>query len=308
MFYRTLRAVFVALSLGVSALPLLPTPGSRVMSAERDKMKHPAENVDESKYIKNLPDDFEFPVDRAGQLLLREYGAVYVARNGVKRPKKVFFESEAEVMSFQSSLDIQREQIGSIYLELQKPAMRALEKAIKEANKQGLSISPRGADSGRRGYNQTIELWKSRVEPGLTYWVGRKRLQAPKAGEIRKLPIRQQITEILGLEQEGIFFAKSLDKSIIYSVAPPGSSQHIAMLALDVKEFDDPRVREILAEHGWFQTVKSDLPHFTYLGVDESKLPSLGLAKVVVGDRHFWVPDLSAGTPNILPNGKKRPN
>ena len=89
-----------------------------------------------------------------------------------------------------------------------------------------------------------------------------------------------------------IFFAKSLDKSIIYSVAPPGSSQHIAMLAYDVKEFDNERVRSILAEHGWFQTVTSDLPHFTYIGVKEAELPGLGLKKVRSNDRDFWVPDL----------------
>ena len=64
------------------------------------------------------------------------------------------------------------------------------------------------------------------------------------------------------------------------------------MLALDVKQFDDARVREILAKHGWFQTVSSDLPHFTYLGTDESNLPSLGLKKVESGNRTFWVPDI----------------
>ena len=45
------------------------------------------------------------------------------------------------------------------------------------------------------------------------------------------------------------------------------------MLAFDVNEFDNPRVREILAKHGWFQTVLSDLPHFTYLGLKEKDLP-----------------------------------
>jgi len=43
---------------------------------------------------------------------------------------------------------------------------------------------------------------------------------------------------------------KSLDKSIIYSVAPPGASQHLSMLALDVKEFQNAKVRETLARHG----------------------------------------------------------
>jgi hypothetical protein len=255
------------------------------------------DNADNPRFLDNLPADFEHPTDGAGKLLLREYGAVFVAQNGVVAPKKIFFESEEEVQAFQKSIDTESEKIGGIKIELQKPAMRALEAAVKEAKKFGLSISPRGADSGRRGYNQTIALWRSRVEPGLRHWVAKGRLKAAEAAVIRSMPIRQQITEILRLEEEGIYFARSLDKSIIYSVAPPGSSQHIAMLALDVREFDDARVRSILANHGWFQTVVSDLPHFTYLGVKASELPELGLKPVKSGGREFWVPDLSISAP-----------
>lgn len=101
-----------------------------------------------------------------------------------------------------------------------------------------------------------------------------------------------QVPEILKLESDGVFFAKTLDKSIIYSVAPPGSSQHLSMLALDVKEFENARVRAILAANGWFQTVTSDLPHFTYLGVKESELSGLGLRSVSNSGRTFYVPDI----------------
>jgi hypothetical protein len=308
MLYRRVPAVLAAIGLSASFFLYLPTAESKAVAFDGLSKMDKSENADGSKYIENLPHDFEFPTDGAGRLLLREYGAIFVARNGVVRPKKVFFDDEPDVQRFQRSVEIQQEQIGGIKIELQKPAMLALQKAVKDANKQGLSISPRGGDSARRGYNQTIELWKSRVEPGLTYWVGKGRLKATAATEIRKLPIRQQITEILRLEEAGIYFAKSLDKSIIYSVAPPGSSQHIAMLALDVKEFDDPHVRAILAENGWFQTVKSDLPHFTYLGVAESKLPGLGLWRIEIGDRHFWIPDISSSKPNIRASGRTYPN
>jgi len=51
-------------------------------------------------------------------------------------------------------------------------------------------------------------------------------------------------------------------------------------------------VREILAKHGWFQTVVSDLPHFTYLGIPENKLKNLGLKKITDDERVFWIPDL----------------
>ena len=64
------------------------------------------------------------------------------------------------------------------------------------------------------------------------------------------------------------------------------------MLAFDANEFGDPRVREILAEHGWFQTVLSDLPHFTFLGLKEAELPSRGLKSVEVHGQTFWIPDV----------------
>ena len=64
------------------------------------------------------------------------------------------------------------------------------------------------------------------------------------------------------------------------------------MLALDVKEFENARVRSTLAKHGWYQTVTSDLPHFTYLGVEESELSRLGLKQVTNSGRVFWVPDI----------------
>ena len=95
------------------------------------------------------------------------------------------------------------------------------------------------------------------------------------------------------MEAEGIYFAKDLSKSVIYSVAPPGASQHLSLLALDVAEFNDPNVRRILSKHRWYQTVVSDLPHFTFLGISEDELPKLGLKIVTNDDREFWIPDLS---------------
>ena len=171
--------------------------------------------------------------------------------------------------------------------------MDALTDAIDEATAVGLTITPRGDGSAKRSYAETVSLWASRVLPGLEYWVENGRISIDEASRIRDLPSFEQVNEILNLEQDGIFFSKDLSKSIMYSVAPPGTSQHLSMLALDVEEFDIPEVREILARHQWFQTVISDLPHFTYLGVAESALPDLGLKKIESGDRYFWVPDLA---------------
>ena len=64
------------------------------------------------------------------------------------------------------------------------------------------------------------------------------------------------------------------------------------MLAFDANEFQDRRVREILAQHGWFQAVLSDLPHFTFLGLEEAELPNRGLKKTEVHGQTFWIPDV----------------
>lgn len=242
-------------------------------------------------FLENLPKGFEQPTDDAGRLLLREYGAVFLARNGAIPPMKVVFRDEADVTAFQSTLQRSSESIAGIAVELQAAAMSALQKARAEAQQFGLSISPRSADSARRGYNQTVSLWASRVNPGFVYWVGKGRVTKAEASRIKALSPYDQVSEILRLEQSNIFFAKSLDKSIIYSVAPPGTSQHLSMLALDVEQNENARVRAILAKYGWFQTVVSDLPHFTYIGVKETELAGLGLKQVQNGGRSFWIPD-----------------
>ncbi|MEP6947074.1 MAG: hypothetical protein ABJA02_14230 [Acidobacteriota bacterium] len=266
-----------------------PTPRPSEPATTANKV---TETSKDKPFLANLPADFVQPSDEAGRLLLREYGSVFVARGGASAPKKEVFKDDADVRSFQDSLKRSVEIIGGMKVELQSPAMSALKDAIAEAKASGLSIGPRGPDSSRRGYDQTVTLWASRVNPGLAYWVGKGRVTAADAARIKNLTPFEQVPEILKLEQQGIYFAKDLSKSIIYSVAPPGTSQHMSMLALDVKEFDDPSVRAVLAKHGWYQTVASDLPHFTFLGVPESELPGLGLKRITNSGRTFWVPDL----------------
>lgn len=245
------------------------------------------------RFYQHLPEKFELPSDEIGQLLLREYGAMFVARDGAVPPRKVIFRDEADVTRFQGSVEIGSKVIGGHKVELQRAAMESLNEAIEDARKAGLSITPRGEDSARRNYEDTRRLWASRVEPGMKYWVAKGRVSPAEAKRIQALSPFEQVPEILRLEQSGIYFAKSLDKSIIYSVAPPGTSQHLSMLAFDVAEFEDARVRAILARHGWFQTVASDLPHFTYLGISEKDLPELGLKqRTDKTERIFWVPDL----------------
>jgi hypothetical protein len=243
-------------------------------------------------FTANLPEGFEQPTEEVGKRLLREYGSVFLARGGAIPPKTVIFKNEQEVAAFQSSLQKSSGEIGSHTLELQAAAMNALKEAIAEAKQSSLTITPRGADSAKRTYNETVELWASRVNPGLVHWVSKGKLTQTEAGRIKSLSPFEQVPEIFKLEAQGMFFSKDLSKSIIFSVAPPGTSQHLSMLALDVSENDNAKVREILSKHGWFQTVQSDLPHFTFLGAREDELTKLGLKKVSDGGRTFWLPNI----------------
>lgn len=244
-----------------------------------------------SAFFSQLPATLN-PTSEVETLLLREYGAVFIARGSVTPPPKIVFAEQGEVEDFQNRVEVKGATIAGFELELQSNAMNALLHALAEGEGAGLTITPRGVDSARRDYDGTVELWSSRVEPALEHWVNQGRLHETDAERIRSLTPFEQVPEVLRLEAQGIWFAKDLSKSIIYSVAPPGTSQHLSMLAFDVKEFGDPKVRKILARHGWFQTVVSDLPHFTYLGVKEAELTDLGLKRVESGNQTFWVPDI----------------
>jgi len=243
-------------------------------------------------FFENLPENLVFPTDMVGRRLMKEYGAVFVARGGAVPPPTVIFENEREVSEFQSSVGKSSKIIGGFEIELQTAAMRALKKAVSEAGEKKLSLTPRGADAARRSYSDTVKLWASRVNPALAHWLEKGRLAPAEASRIETLSPVAQISEVLRLEGQGIFFSKDFSKSILYSVAAPGASQHLSMLALDAAEHDNAQVRSLLANHGWYQTVVSDLPHFTYLGAAESELPKFGLKKTASGGRAFWIPAL----------------
>ncbi|QQS33246.1 MAG: hypothetical protein IPM50_01300 [Acidobacteriota bacterium] len=293
-----LKSRYVTIALFVAVVLAVGCVSSEIASnntkAAPNELSRSEEQMQQQKqpFFQNLASDFEMPVDDAGKLLLREYGAVFVARGGATPPHKVVFMDEEDVLAFQRRAGSKSARFGSANVTLQPAALDALVAAANKARAQKLSITPRGSDSARRGYNQTVTLWGSRVGPGLAHWQARGKLTKQEADAIRAMTAFEQVPVILGLESKGLYFAKSLDKSIIYSVAPPGTSQHLAMLAFDVAEFNNPRVRAILNEHGWFQTVVSDLPHFTYIGVSEEELPALGLKKIVNSGRTFWVPDI----------------
>ncbi|HZI47444.1 MAG TPA: hypothetical protein VFD75_06580 [Pyrinomonadaceae bacterium] len=231
--------------------------------------------------------------DSVARRVLHDYGAMFIGSRDILPPPVCVFTSEDEVTNFQKAAGWAGAKIGDEVIELQPAAMTGLLKARAAARAEGLDISPRdGAEGARRNYADTVRLWNSRFLPALDHWQSMGRLSANDTDRLRGLTVWQQVAEVLELEKDGIFFSKDLSKSILYSIAAPGASQHIAMLAFDINEFCVQRVRQLLAEYGWFQTVLSDLPHFTFLGLREDELPARGLKCVDVTSQQFWIPDI----------------
>ena len=236
--------------------------------------------------------------DAVARRVLEDYGAIFLAHKKVLPPPVCVFTSDEQVVEFQDRAGYTTEKIGYDEVELQPEAMKQLLKAREEAQKENLDITPRdGAEAARRSFEDSLQLWDTRFLPALAYWEQQGRLTAAQVAHLKSLPLKDQIAEVLELEKSGIYFSKDLSKSILYSIAAPGTSQHIAMLAFDVTEFDNPRVREILAKHGWFQTVLSDLPHFTFLGLKEKDLPKNGLKQIEVDGQIFWIPNVGTDNP-----------
>ena len=259
--------------------PKPPAPFYEVLRKALKKRKTRVENI--------CP-----PTDSVARRVLEEYGAIFLANKKVKTPPVCIFTSEEQVTKFQEAIDYVTETIAGADVELQTAAMDALLEAREDALKEGLDITPRdGAEAARRSFDDSLKLWHTRFLPALDYWLSQGRLTEEQVANLKILPLHDQIAAVLELEKEGIYFSKDLQKSILYSIAAPGTSQHIAMLAFDVNEFDEPRVREILGKHGWFQTVLSDLPHFTYLGLKEKDLPKHGLKSVEADGQTFWIPN-----------------
>lgn len=240
--------------------------------------------------ILELARDLSSPVERR---LFAEYGAVFVTR--AQAPPRVVFSGPQEVDSFQESLAIRGGRLGDHYIELQAEAMDALLAAACELSDGGFSLTPRAADSARRSYQDTIRLWTRNVTRGLEHWTALGQLSKDRARVIRALEPPDQVAPVLELEQEEqLYFGTYFDKSILYSVAAPGASQHLSLLAFDAAEFQEPATADALARHGWHRTVAYDFPHFTYLGYTADTLPNLGLKRVIreYNDRPFcfWVP------------------
>jgi hypothetical protein len=234
--------------------------------------------------------------------VLESYGSMFVAHDSVNVPGTCVQKGEGQVLAFQKTISRRQVYFGGVRIDLQSAAGQALQRSLDEATSNGLRMSPLdGAIAGGRSYGDTLMIWNSRVFPALSYWTRRGKLTTTDIDELGKVDLEKKIEKILEWESRGVYFSTDRSRSILTSTAPPGTSQHLALLAFDVVEYWDPQVRAILNRNGWYQTVVDDPNHFTYLGVPESELPSRGLTAVAKGGYQYWIPNLSQPSATALP-------
>jgi hypothetical protein len=290
-FHQFRVFAIVLLSIGVYAQAPTPLPTGATLEefVEKRLTKHPTED---GKKLK-LKDVCAIETDLIAERVFREYGSMFAAEDSIGLPPRCIFDSASEVDEFQATLKTKAVSVGGVEIELQKSAADALERAVDEARSLGTRISALdGAIAGKRKYNDTVRIWNSRFFPALDHWVAKGRITRTEANYAASLPISDQIKRVMVWEAAGYYFSTNFSISIFNSVAPPGTSQHLSLVSFDVVESSVPVVRSILNKHGWFQTIRSDEPHFTYLGVPESELPSRGLKPLRQGSRVYWVPNL----------------
>lgn len=186
--------------------------------------------------------------------LLRTYGAVFVNQDiGIKLPKKDIFANEQETQEFQATLTMGHvDDTNDCYL--QKSAADALNKARVQ---QHIPLkSGYGSGDCTRTFNTNLRFWQK--------YANNQTLTKVQQGKE---------TKILGL------------------VAPPGTSQHLWGLAIDLR-VGSKEQRKALNLNGWFQTVENDVPHWTYVGLTEDNLPLFGFNKQVVQGITYWITPL----------------
>jgi hypothetical protein len=187
-------------------------------------------------------------------ILLRAYGAIFINQNPeVKLPQKVFFTNENETKAFQSTLTLGKvNNTNNCYL--QKVAADAFNQA--QAQVAIPLKSGYGASDCTRTFATNLKFWRK------------------YANTITLDRVRQ-----------------GKETKILSTVAPPGASQHLWGLAIDLRALT-PMQKQILHQNGWFQTVENDIPHWTYLGQPQEKLADFGLQNKIVRGVSYWVTPL----------------
>lgn len=231
--------------------------------------------------------------DELRQRVLAEYGSVFAASPDVALPETCIFLDPDSVATFQKTLVTSQLDVGPHQIELQRPAAKDLYAAQLKAVSIGRRLAALdGAIAGSRSFYDSLRIWNKRFIPALEYWVANGAVTPEQEVEIRNMSLTDQARAVFRLERSGYLFGTGRSRSIFASTAPPGTSHHLFMLAFDVGNYADAGIRRILNDHGWYQTIVDDPPHFTYLGLPENELPARGLKHVRAGGFSYWVPNL----------------
>lgn len=287
-------ALFLAAAAGVGAQPAASRGFIEFVAGRVERSPRGASTtVDKTAILRICPIDTSVLARR----VFAEYGSLFAATDRVSVPPTCIFANEAAVSSFRSTVEIRQLTIDGVNLLLQKDAAESLSRVLAEAASQGISITPLdGSIAAGRTFFETERIWNSRFEPALAYWSRRGAISQEEAAAIRSMKLDKQVEKVIEWESKGYWFGTGRTGSIFSSTAPPGTSQHISLLAFDVAPPLTPAKRAMLNAHGWFQTVQNDPGHFTYLGVAESELPKRGLKAVMSGSVMYWVPNLITET------------
>jgi hypothetical protein len=244
--------------------------------------------------IKTFDDICPVKQSAARRRILAEYGSIFSATDTVTKPPTCMFEGPDAVADFQKKLPTGFVVIGNLPLTFQKAAADSLALIVDQAKRSGIRLRPLdGAITAGRTYDDTLRLWNSRFDPALRFWVSRRKISPADAILAASMTLDKQIEKVMAWEEQGTFFDRGRSGTIFASVAPPGASQHLSLIALDIAPPVTPEIRALMNANGWFQTVKGDLPHFTFLGVKESDLPSRGLTAIIYKGTQYWVPNVS---------------
>ncbi|MBN3951487.1 MAG: D-alanyl-D-alanine carboxypeptidase family protein [Nostoc sp. NMS7] len=187
-------------------------------------------------------------------ILLRAYGAVFVNQDvEIKLPSTDIFANEQETQDFQATLTMSHVD-GTNDCYLQKLAADAFTKA---------RIQQKIPLKSGYGFGDCTRTFKT----NLIFWH------------------KYANDQILAKVQQG------KEIKILGLVAPPGTSQHLWGLAIDLR-ISNQKQRKALNQNGWFQTVENDVPHWTYVGLPEDNLLLFGFKKKIVRGITYWITPL----------------
>ncbi|NJM71981.1 MAG: peptidase M15 [Scytonema sp. RU_4_4] len=187
-------------------------------------------------------------------ILLRTYGSAFVNQMpAIKLPPKVLFTNDQETKQFQLTLTMGKVNNAS-HCDLQKSAADALNQA--RAQVQIPLKSGYGASDCTRSFATNLRFWKK--------YANNNTLEQVRQGKE---------TKILGI------------------VAPPGASQHLWGLAIDLRVSNEAQ-KQALNQNGWYRTVEYDVLHWTYVGLPPEKLTEFGFQNKIVGGINYWVTPL----------------